>query len=167
VNLFLLTSNAQSITTLWKEQTALKQALVDANRLEDRATELANKVDNLNQVEVDKLDDFLPDSVDNLQLIVDINNIANESNMTLGEVAIEEADPKAVASSANIGGVPTVETTQIIFTTTGSYADLKTFLRNLALSLRLIDVVNLKFDAVTTDTGDNNYQITAQTYWLK
>ena len=159
-------NNKTSIVELRAEKIALEQALSDARKLEETAANLRNVIAGLDQNKIARLDDFLPDSVDNLQLIVDINNIAGRSNMTLGEVVLADSNPKNVTPSS-VGAVPAVETTKITFNVTGSYSELKSFLRDLSNSLRLINVSRLEFDTKDSETGEYTYKVDVETYWLK
>ena len=86
--------------------------------------------------------------------------------MTLGEVVLADSNPKNVTPSS-VGAVPAVETTKITFNVTGSYSELKSFLRDLSNSLRLINVSRLEFDTKDSETGEYTYKVNVETYWLK
>jgi len=162
-------SDKQGITQLQKEKEALNTALEDAKNLEARASELQRKVDSISQADIQRLDDFLPDSIDNMQLVVDLNNIAGRSNMRLGRVTLAETETKDVASSDNLVKRPVVETTSVAFTVTGSYAELKAFVQDIASSLRITDITQLSFNsgAESVVGGEYTYEIAVETYWLK
>lgn len=161
---FLLEADASSIVELRAEKMALEQALDNAAKLEERAAELRQVVASLDQAKINRLDDFLPDSIDNLQLIVDVNGIASKYNMILGEVNLESGSSRNNTGSNN--GAPRVETTSLSFDVSGTYAELKSFLRDLSTSLRLIDVTRLDFET-DENSSEQTYRLTAQTYWLR
>lgn len=163
---FLLEAGASSITELRAEKMALEQALDNASELEARAAELRQIVASLDQAKINRLDDFLPDSVDNLQLIVDVNGIASKYNMVLGEVTLDTSGSRNNNTGSD-GGAPRVETTSLSFDITGTYGELKSFLRDLSTSLRLIDVTRLDFEAGDETGGEYVYRLTVETYWLK
>lgn len=113
-----------------------------------------------------KLVRLLPDQVDNIRLIIDINNIAARrglavSNVALGEVSQSSAAATSLAvgpSSDPIGSV------SLGFSVTASYEDFLAFLQDLEHSLRILDVEKLSFDGAQGDKY--SFEIAIRTYWL-
>ncbi|OHA58195.1 MAG: hypothetical protein A2571_02955 [Candidatus Vogelbacteria bacterium RIFOXYD1_FULL_44_32] len=155
-----------NIVELRNEKSALSKALVDAKALADRASDLKAKVEAISADKIQRLDDFLPDRVDDLQLIVDINNIASRSNMKISEVELKRENNKR-SSEAEVE--PMVATVPVSFTVSGGYADYKNFLKDIATSLRILEVKDLTFSTgeAKGEKGGNSYQLTVETYWLK
>ncbi|MDQ5957857.1 MAG: hypothetical protein QG665_189 [Patescibacteria group bacterium] len=152
-----------NIVQLRNEKVALNKALKDAEALAERSAELKTKVEAISAEKIQRLDDFLPDGVDDLQLVVDINNIAGRSNMKISDVELRKSD-KARAAEAE--GKPMVATVPVSFTVTGGYADFKNFLNDISTSLRILEVKDLSFSNAEAK-GGNSYQMTVETYWLK
>ncbi len=160
-----------NITELRSEKLALARALRDADKLKERAAELNEKVKSIPADQIKRLDDFLPDSVDDLQLVVDINNIASRSEMKIGDVELGGKNERRRTGDTEVEGavLPEVATVPVTFTVTGSYANFKAFLTDIAQSLRILEVKEIEFASVgegSTDTG-YRYQVTVETYWLK
>ena len=166
----LFGSGEQNIVELRQERVALEQALDDADSLRERADELNRKIQSISPDEISRLDDFLPDSVDDLQLVVDINNIAGRSNMRISDVELGGDLVKKNSLDNTEGGAPEVATVPVSFKVTGSYADFKSFLRDISRSLRILEVKDLEF-ASTVEGGATastyTYDVTVETYWLK
>jgi Tfp pilus assembly protein PilO len=113
-----------------------------------------------------KLVRLLPDQVDNIRLIIDINNIAARrglslSNVALGEVSHSTTQGSSLAvgpSSAPVGSV------SLGFAVTASYEDFLAFLQDVEHSLRILDIEKLSFDAA--QGGKFTFDFTIRTYWL-
>lgn len=131
--------------------------------------ELEDKIKSIDQNQLQNLDRFLPDSVDNVQLVLDVNSIAVSSGMKIGGIKIDDTEQKStdvtipVASSTE----PKVAKLQMTFTVEGSYQTFLGFLDNLSRSLRLLDVLSIKFKADEKGANFYKYEVTIQTYWLK
>lgn len=174
------------IKALQKEKAALNQAIEDIQTLAGRARELEATYQTIEDEQIKRLDVFLPDSVDDLQLIVDVDTIAQKSGMQIKDVKVN-TDPDRTtrtavrtSSSANSTATTTTEKPKVAkvalsFTTIGTYSQVRSFLADLSRSLRVLDVTKLSVvtpaspTASTTALGASQlqYQIELVTYWLK
>ena len=111
--------------------------------------------------ELASINKMLPDSIDNVRLIIDMNNIALKYNMQVKNAKIksDSMSPQVVGSNQLYGAVT------LSFNVTGSYNDLRLFLHDLETSLRLVDIVGLTFSA--SDKDMNDYALEVRTYWIK
>ncbi len=156
------------IDALRSERKILNTALSNAKKLRTVQEALLASYRELPAAELGRLDKFLPDNVDNVRLIIDINNIARKSGMSIKNIRINTEAGKEEASVIEAQGGSNTElgTVTFDFSVTGSYQNFQGFLRNLASSLRLIDV-----DAVTLSAGATGdvytYGVSIKTYWLK
>ncbi len=118
---------------------------------------------------LDRLNKLLPDNVDNVRLIIDINNIARRYGMTIRDIQFStDQNNEQVANNTSRPAPAPLErgTVAMGFSTTGSYLNFQAFLADLARSLRLIDVIGVDFAA--TDINDvYQYNVELQTYWLQ
>ena len=167
----LFSSGDSGIVDLREEKKTLTQAMEDAKALQERAAELERQAASISPDNITRLDNFLPDSVDDIQLVVDLNTIASRSGMGLGEVKLGADQTRRRSVERETGqAVPAVETVAVSFTVDGSYGQLKAMISDLAKSLRILEVKQLKFASVAEDgseTGRYKYEITVETYWLK
>ncbi|HVZ75821.1 MAG TPA: type 4a pilus biogenesis protein PilO [Candidatus Paceibacterota bacterium] len=117
--------------------------------------------------EKSKLEDVLPDNVDNIHLIIDINNIAARHGLSLKDVQLGTISGSSGASTAltagNAGDL--VGSVTLGFAVNASYDDFLAFLQDLEHSLRIIDVEKIDFTA-DPKGGNNDYSMTIRTYWL-
>lgn len=124
---------------------------------------LAEEYKQFSQTDLDAIKKILPDHVDNIQLILDMDGIARSKGMELKNIKIDEEKPSkdgALGPQKNTYGSILVS-----FKTTGSYENFLAFLEKLEQSLRIVDVTALSFKS--TDTGLYDYSVTLKTYWLK
>lgn len=142
------------------------QALTTSKQLKAQRDQLLSKRDTFSQADVQKLQEMLPDNVDNIRLIIDINNIAARHSLTLKDVSLGTVSSASSARSAvaiGASGDP-VGSVELGFTVSSNYANFMAFLADLEHSLRLIDVEKLSFK--NSNTAANDYVLTIRTYWL-
>jgi len=154
-----------TIDTLRVERATLNTALDNAKKLRRVQESLLADYRELPPADLGRLDKFLPDNVDNVRLIIDINNIALKSGMKIKNIRIKTEEGKSEASIIE-GGVTELGTVSFGFSVAGPYTNFQSFMIDLAKSLRLVDV-----DVVglaTPAEGDNyTYSVEIKTYWLK
>ncbi|OHA57812.1 MAG: hypothetical protein A2114_00910 [Candidatus Vogelbacteria bacterium GWA1_51_14] len=154
------------------EKAELAAALRRAVELRGVAERLRGEYYSFTELERERLNRLIPDNVDNVKLIIDINNIATRYGMTINDATIETgAGPVTDGEDPNIrlinnpSGAISQGTVDIAFTVTGPYDVFRDFLGDLASSLRLVDVKAVSFKAVPE--GDYQYSVKLTTYWLK
>jgi len=120
----------------------------------------------------ERLEKLLPDSIDNIRLIIDINNIAKPYNLFLNDLKLTGLDETgksdnttAAAREAAIGGNETIGSVTLSFAVTAQYEVFKQFMRDLEKSLRLVDVTDLSLKAAEQDYYE--FKVTLKTYWLR
>ena len=115
-----------------------------------------------------KLVRLLPDNVDNIRLIIDINNIAARHGLSLSSVALGEVSNGTAPRSALAVGPSgeAVGSVNLGFSVTASYEDFLAFLQDLEHSLRILDVEKLSFAAAAAQNGKYTFGFTVRTYWL-
>jgi Tfp pilus assembly protein PilO len=153
------------IKALAAKKTELDTALNNAHDLAKRIDELSAEYNQLPPAQLENLDKLLPDTIDNVQLIIDINNIATNHGMVVKNVKIKADDEKTKAAAISRAGSMEKGTVALSFSVTGSYDTFLRFLDDLARSLRIVDIstVNLGAD----QTGNYTYNVEVKTYWLK
>ncbi len=128
---------------------------------------------------------FLPNGVDNIGLILEIEQIAKSHNMTLKDIRFDTEKPgtaqaKSNSSVAIKANDPTASKTYGVFpfefTTEGSYDDFVVFLKDIERNLRVVDVKSVSFTVPPRTTTKNpdgpnpdifSYTLDIETYWLK
>lgn len=168
---------SESIAETKTAITANNDALAAAREFEAKKNELASARNNIDPGNLARLEKFLPDSVDNVGLILDVNALAARSGLSLSNLDVTRnelnnaAGSVAVAvSSATTAAAPTVRgnpvgSADLSLTAIGTYKALKDFLVGLEKSARLLDVRDITVKS--SDTGVYNYQMAIRLYWLR
>jgi hypothetical protein len=168
-----------------EEITRFDEALGKAKELQALRDQLLAKYNSFSARDLERLEKFLPDQIDNVRLIIDIDAIASRYGMTVKNLSIQ-GDSKERLQKTSVGNstadistsVPTpgarvlgsrpssvIGSVIMTFSVSASYERFLQFLKDLERSLRLIDVVSLSFDA--SGEGVYNYNVGIKTYWLK
>ncbi len=166
----LYTNNAYQgpggIKSLQAQVAAFDDALDKAQDLKKSRDQLLSKRNTFAPEDLQKLERILPDNVDNIRFVIDINGIAARRNLSLRNVALGTlSDAKATRSALAIGssGDP-VGSAEISFSVSASYEDFLAFLQDLEHSLRIVDVE--KLSVKPSENGRYEYNMTVRTYWL-
>ena len=155
------------INFLVEQKKVIQTSLDDAQDLRERIAELTAEMNSISQADLQKLDNFLPDSVSEVQLVTDINNIANRSLLEIDQVNVETSQPTPSIRQSNLGVNPELASLTVSFQTTGSYTQIRSFMENVAKSLRVLDVTSFSFVVDPQGGGRHTYNIILTTYWLK
>ena len=161
------TSPAYSeVKLLREEQSAYDEALNKSKELKAVRDLLLARRSSFSADNLQKLSRTLPDNVDNIRLILDINNIAARHALTLRDVTvgmISDGSRERSALAVGSSGEP-VGSVALTFSLLSSYEQFISFLRDVEGSLRLIDVEKLSFK--TGDSDRYDFTLTIRTYWL-
>jgi hypothetical protein len=152
-------TNAQNLSSQLGEY---EQALSNSKQLLAERDTLISKLNTFNQGDIDKLQTLLPDSVDSVTLIIEIDSIASQFGMHIRDFTTsDQGQTGALGVDTSPYG-----TLSLTFTTTASYPTFVAFLKALENNLRLIDV-----DSITFSSSSNNsvydFTLGVNTYWLK
>lgn len=158
-----------------------EQALAAASDYTARQNALASARNAIDQDNLNRLSTFLPDSVDNVGLILDINALSARSGFSLSKIDVLKNDSNtssgstakpstSVGRAATAGSLPVARmnplgSVDLSLSAMGTYTALQAFLVGIEKSARLIDVRDLIIKG--SDTGVYNYQMTLRLYWLR
>ena len=141
----------------------LNDALLNSRKVQAARDTLLTTYNNISNADLERLKRILPDHVDNVRLILEINRIATDNGMILQNVTTRDdtrADSGAFGPDDSAYGK-----IRMSFSLAGKYESLVNFLKEIEQSLRVVDIVALSF---TRGRGDlYEYEIEVDTYWLK
>lgn len=161
-----ITPEKEKIEKLEIERKSLEADNQKAIEYQSKKNELIEKFrSSVSPVQEDRLKQFLPDSVDNVRLLIDLDAIAAELGLIIGNTAFNsggEGDRERTDTSDE--GL--YETITLSFSFVSNYDDFKSFLRLLQQSLRLIDVTDITVQT-SNDPEISTYKFVINTYWLK
>ncbi|MCX6820043.1 MAG: hypothetical protein NT019_02025 [Candidatus Adlerbacteria bacterium] len=168
LGLFVLYTNPayQTIKNLSVQNASYDDALTKSAELHSLRDRLLATRASFSNDNVIKLSHVLPDNVDNIRLIIDINNIAARHGLALSTVelgSVSDSDQKRSALAVGSSGAA-VGSVQVGFSVAAKYDDFLVFLQDLEHSLRIVDIDKISFN---TGPGDLNvYSVDIRTYWL-
>lgn len=156
-----------SVTKLKAAIAADERALTAAKTYTSQQNELTSKENSIDPADIARLAVFLPDSVDNVRLILDLNTLAARSGVSLSNIDVSNASG---GTTAVVGAVPSVgqkpySSVDISLSVVGTYTGFQTFLTGVEKSARLLDVRDLVIRG--SDTGVYTYQMSIRFYWLR
>jgi Tfp pilus assembly protein PilO len=158
----------KEIQALQEEKEANDSMLSLSKDLQDKRDRLHTAFNNISANEKDQLRKLLPDTVDNVRLILDINNIAETYGITIRNILVqggENVDQESNGDVVQSDLSNEIGTISLSFSVTTTYEVFVEFLRDLEEALRIVDITRLNVEA--GDGGFMNYSITLDTYWLR
>lgn len=179
VGLFLFYTQGayERVAELRKTQAAYAEALENSRKLLAVRDDLAAKYRSFSLEDISRLEKLMPDNVDNIRLILNIDKIAKQYGMlpadikfdataTEGKANIDTTKPRTPAEAQELNRP--YGTFDLEFSVTGTYPKFLAFLRDLEQSLRIIDVEAVAFAAGSGEaTGTYRYTFKIKTYWLR
>ena len=164
------------VTLLREEAKSYSEALDNSKALENERDKLAQKYNTIDSANLSRLATMLPENVDNIRLILEIEKIALPYGMALKDVkydAMKEAEeaPAGTLSNAEMPEFQNKDygTWTLEFTTSGTYDNFINFVKDLERNLRIVDISSIAFSSETGLAGSQIYQyrLKIKTYWLK
>lgn len=175
----------ENIATLKLQRDEYTTALDRSERIVAERDRLVSKYNSFPTPDIEKLETLLPDSIDIVRLLLDINGIATRYDLEITSVAVTlPEDPEAGSTEEAIvtedpqrsGGVeaealaPIEEISysyaDVTFNVDATYEDVQRFLNDLEGSLRLLDIQNIGF-AANDEEDVMTYGITVRSYRLQ
>jgi len=160
-----------NIKVLNSEMKDLDVALATAKKFKEEQARLVGEREKINAGDLDRIKKLLPDNVDNVQLILDVDGIASESGVRISDIGIDESQKSgsdgggATGQGVLIQEEKAYESLLLSFTATATYTQFKNFLRDIEQSLRTLDVVEISFSE--SETGVYEFDVRVRVYWLK
>lgn len=137
-------------------------ALTNATKLQKTRDDLVKNYHNVTDSDKIKLDHFLPNTVDNIQLILQIQNIATAHGLVLKNIKFDSASDSGKTTENQNQAMPANNVTanaatnaannlpygtfDISFSVDARYEDFISFLKDLETNIRLVNVKNISFN---------------------
>ncbi len=150
-----------------KEQADLIEKLDKSKELQKKRDALRDRFRAMDQENLDKLGKLLPDTVDNVRLVLDIDNIASAYGMKVKDIAISGGNEEGSKEQKKVTDLQdkSYGTLNLSFRTSAPYDVFMSFLNDLEHALRIVDITTL---SVTAGEGNvYDYGISIRTYWLR
>jgi len=180
----IVNPNYKEVSQLRTDISAYNMALDNSTSLQKTQDSLIEKYKGIKQENKDRLDHFLPNTINNIKFILEVEQLANLHNLQIKDIKFQVEQPETTETK-KVGDTSTISsraanvpygTFPIQFSVDSDYKTFILFLKDLELNLRLVDVESVSFSVPTvnpsgkgTEVDPNVYSYTlkVQTYWLK
>ncbi len=171
-------------------------ALNSAQQLQDKIAELDKEKNSIQESDFSRLQTFLPDSVDEVSIVLILDDVATRHNLVLDGIKVKISGGKdGVAQSQNPGTLKeqlftddpkaskkevvgadgttvvrpqdNVESVGLSFGVTGEYADFRSFLMDLEKSLAVMDISTVGIKPPAAETDKSSYSVGVSMYRFK
>ena len=173
-----------NIKQLKTDVSVYKLALDNSTELQNTRDSLIEKYKSVKIEDRDRLAHFLPSTIGNIELILEIEKIASLHGMPIKNISFEAKNLEPATASTNNVIVVDKSSTENLpygvfpmeFIIDGSYSSFVSFLGDLEHNLRLVDIKSISFAVPTATTGSAtsttnpnvySYTLKVETYWLK
>ena len=169
----------EEIGAIQDEAFEYKEAIDKAGELRRLVQELTATRNSIPLAELERLEALLPDSVDEISSLIDLDALAETHDVALGglaivngsgEVSLEDIQDEFENGSARSGQEGDIPYTSLSigFNIAGSYDQFRAFLKDLERSLVLHEITELQFDATGEDEdgGGQTYRFVVELYAL-
>jgi Tfp pilus assembly protein PilO len=186
ISVFFVFANPifQNISTMQSLGTSYNEALNNAEALEKERDKLTAKYNAMSPENLARIQKLLPENVDNIRLILEIEQVASPYGMVLKDVKYNAATSTTATTNGTAvlpgGGASKAAPKDygifdLEFSTSGSYDNFVNFTKDLEKNLRIVDISSVSF---SSDAGAGliiktlgpeiyKYDFKIKTYWLK
>jgi len=175
--IFFIKPEYENITVLKNDISVYEGYINDSTTLQEVKDSLVSSYKSISQENKEKLNKLLPDEVNNIKFVLEIENLASDYNLSVKNVNFESIE----SSSESKNGVSISKSDEenlsygkfpIEFTISGSYESFALFIKELETNLRLVDVEEVTFSSSNknnklADSDNYEYILKVETYWLK
>lgn len=136
-----------------------------AAQLQRKRELLRSDFNAISEEEKAELKKLLPDTVDNVRLILDINDIAEQYGIIIKNISVSaDGNDSSISIDDSDTAIGRVSLGFSVSTTYDVYLE---FLRDLEEALRIVDIRTLSISRSGEGSEFYNYGITLETYWLR
>lgn len=154
----------QHMGELREKQAEYNNALTKSKELREVRSELLAKYNSFSATDLDRLEKLVPDSIDNIKLIMEINQMAVKNGGMIRSIEVD-SEPNLNKEGDLAPNTNDYEAIDINFTVEASYEDFFGFMEDLGNSLRIVDITNYSLNI--GQGGVYKHLLNIRTYWLK
>ncbi len=162
-----------SIVKLNQSISAKNKEIISATKYAEKQAELGKQYISVSKEGIAKLNQMIPNTNSNVQLILDLNSLASQSGFYI--TSFDVSKNNSYQRRNQTAGKPTKNTykiTKLTVSGSGSYDSFRQFINGAERSLRLIDITNISIKSnnitgMKVKTSETfSYKITMDVYWL-
>lgn len=160
--------HVENIKVLKTQMIESDSAMTSLKQLESAKLRLQNAESNFAKADTDKLQKLLPDNIDNIRLLLDIQGIASHYGVSIQDISVADQGQKTTAPSAQAIGPSNKQYGQMAlsFSIGMSYENLMLFLKDLEKDLRLVEIKSISFAADNKNPNTYKVSVSINAFWL-
>lgn len=147
----------QGVGALRTKSAQYDTTIAQVQSLSVQARALQKQYSNISPETIQKMDVMVPDQVDPVRLMSEINTIANEAGFVLGDLTVSENQVTKDGRGSYL----------ISFSVTTSYTRFKELMRNYETSMRLFTIKSINFSAPAKPGETVAFQVKLETFYMK
>jgi hypothetical protein len=151
-------------TEMSEYTTAIEKYNLFSAKLEEKLSVKTNRSASDNE----RLDRLVPDEIDDTQILVDIEALAEKNGMLFGNISVKNNNATLARKTENVSqGLPASQelaSVDVTFGVIGSYEQFDTFMLDLESSLTLFEVIGLSYTA--SPSSFQQFDLTVRVYAL-
>ena len=177
IALFFFVANPywSEIKGLRADVSAYNTALTNSTQLQKTRDDLVAQFNAISPENKDRLSRFLPNTVDNIELILEIQQMANNDGVVLKNITFQPPVKEAPATPSTLSPTENLPygIFDLEFKAQAKYAVMMAFLKDIEQNLRIVDISAISVSVpppnkdITIDPNVYDYDIKIKTYWLK
>lgn len=142
-----------------------KEVLQNVSAISALRDELLVTYGTFSRLEIERLNEVLPDNINTVDLALEIDGMASRYGISIKSVRT------AIGADKNAGLIVLPEyagpydKATVSFSFVSNYENFTRLLVDIEKNLRIMDIKSISFQ--TNESGFYDYQISAETYWLK
>jgi len=145
-------------------------ALAKTREIQELKQELLARRNEFSDQNIERLQKMIPDHVDNVRLVLDLDGIAERYGIRIQNVGIQssnhEGDDSGGLDGTALQNKP-YQSLTLTFEVQATYDEFMSFLRDLESSLRIVDITKLSITKVHGAPDLYNFRTALRTYWLQ
>jgi len=154
------------VRDLVEEENQYQEAILKAEELMVVRDQLLSQYNSIPDSDLNRLERIVPDSVNFVKLVADIDSIGGNHGIVPKGINIAEVLDQSLGIGDPASLKPYLSST-ISFSFISSYEDLVSFLTDLEKSLQMIDIKSITFSAEGENRGLYTFNVSFDTYWLR
>ncbi len=158
------------ITELQSEKKVLETALETAKQSAQKLSELETQYNAITEEQKAALENVLPNTIDEVRLIIYIQNIGTQNKTPLKGVSVLVGE----GGSVNAAAMPSEAGTELVragyepvavsFTVKATYNQFLSLVEKLEKSLKIFDITSVEFSSTDTKAGTYEFKVAANVY---
>ncbi len=159
-------SKYQKVKAIRAQNDQYLEAIEKSKELLKKRDTLAEAYSSIPAQDIERLNRMIPDSIDSVRLIIDMNAIGARLGLTMKNIRIGDvAKTVAPEYTPKAGTQQKPDSVNISFSVTTTYDKFLELLKELEKSLRILEIS--KFNFTANDQGTYDYTVELTTYWLR